>query len=62
MQNQVMKHLEMLGKKCRDRVTGTAGIVSSISFDLYGCIQASIAGPVKPDGELARCDLAPLPC
>lgn len=37
-----MKALELLGKKVEDKVTGFKGIVSSISFDLYGCIQAAI--------------------
>jgi hypothetical protein len=29
----------LLGRKVKDKVTGTIGVVSSISFDLYGCIQ-----------------------
>jgi hypothetical protein len=32
--------LNLLGLKVRDRITGYEGIVTSISFDLYGCIQA----------------------
>lgn len=36
------KHLELLGMKVRDRVTGFVGVVSSVSFDLYGCVQAIV--------------------
>ena len=35
-----MKDLKLLGLKCRDCITGFSGIVTSVSFDLYGCIQA----------------------
>lgn len=38
----IKKHLNLLGLRVEDRVTGFKGIVSSISFDLYGCIQAVI--------------------
>lgn len=37
--------IAFLGFKVRDRVTGFVGVVTSISFDLYGCIQA-IVSPV----------------
>lgn len=36
------KHLELLGFKVRDVVTGLEGVVESISFDLYGCVQAIV--------------------
>lgn len=35
-------HLDLLGKKVTDRVTGFAGVVTSLNFDLYGCIQATV--------------------
>ncbi len=38
-------HMKLLGLKVQDRVTGLKGIVSSISFDLYGCVQATITTP-----------------
>ena len=43
-------HLEKLGLNARDKVTGLEGVISSISFDLYGCIQYAIQPPAK-DGE-----------
>jgi hypothetical protein len=38
----IKKHLDMLGVKVEDRVTGMKGVITSISFDLYGCVQAVI--------------------
>ncbi len=48
----VNAHIDMLGKTARDRVTGMQGVVSSISFDLYGCIQAVLTPPIDKDGKL----------
>lgn len=39
---EINKHMELLGMKVIDRVTGFKGVVSSVSFDLYGCIQAIV--------------------
>ncbi len=47
-----MKDLELLGLKVRDRVTGFSGIVSSICFDLYGCVQGVVSPPVDEKGAL----------
>ena len=41
-------HFKLLGFKVRDVVTGATGIVTCISFDLYGCVQALVnPGPDK---------------
>lgn len=45
------KHLDMLGMRVEDRVTGFKGVVSSIGFDLYGCIQAIVNPGVGTDGK-----------
>lgn len=37
-----MKGMELLGLKVEDKVTKATGIVTSVSYDLYGCIQAII--------------------
>lgn len=44
------EHLKLLGLKVKDRVTGFEGIVTTIGFDLYGCVQA-IVSPVVKDGK-----------
>ncbi len=43
--------IEWLGFPVRDRVTGFQGVVSSISFDLYGCVQFAVTPPVNDKGE-----------
>lgn len=47
----IQKHLNLLGLKVRDRVTGAKGVVASISFDLYGCIQAVVNPGLDKDGK-----------
>jgi hypothetical protein len=50
----VYTHLGLLGKKVKDSVTGFEGTVTSICFDLYGCIQALIHPGLNPEGKLAE--------
>lgn len=38
----IQKHLSLLGLKVKDRVTGFRGVVVSVGFDLYGCVQAIV--------------------
>lgn len=42
MSKQIQDAFELLGKKVQDKVTMTKGVVTSISFDLYGCVQAIV--------------------
>lgn len=49
---EVKKHIELLGYKAEDKITGYKGVIDSISFDLYGCVQASIRPPMNEMGEL----------
>jgi len=46
----VEEYLKMLGLSVVDKVTGFEGTITSIGFDLYGCIQAILTPPVKKDG------------
>ena len=48
----VKKHLDLLGKRIEDRVTGKKGVVASISFDLYGCVQAIVNPGMTKEGKL----------
>jgi len=51
--SNVEKHINaLLGFKVKDKVTGFTGVVASISFDLYGCIQAIINPGLDKDGKL----------
>lgn len=47
------KHLDLLGLRVKDRVSGFEGTVTSVSFDLYGCIQAIVNPGVDKDGKPA---------
>jgi hypothetical protein len=48
----MQEHLNLLGMRVEDKVTGFAGVVVSISFDLYGCVQALVNPGKNPDGKL----------
>ncbi len=48
---EIQKHLNKLGHKVKDLVTGREGIITSISFDLYGCVQAVVTTEVTTNTE-----------
>ncbi len=48
---KIQKHMELLGMKVRDKVTGFRGVVSSVTFDLYGCIQALVTPEAGKAGK-----------
>ena len=46
----VKKTIEaLLGRKVKDKVTGQEGVVTSISFDLFGCVQAVVDPGIDKD-------------
>jgi len=38
--------------QAKDKVTGYSGVVTTISFDLYGCVQAVITPPAAKDVKI----------
>lgn len=50
--NTYERHIELLGYRAKDKVTGYAGVIDSVCFDAYGCIQISLRPPMNKDGEL----------
>jgi len=53
MNTSIEKHLEILGKKVTDKVTGIKGVATSVSFDLFGCIQVVVVPKAKAkEGEV----------
>lgn len=46
------KHIDLLGMKVEDKVTGFKGVVSTIGFDLYGCVQAVVTPGMDKDEKL----------
>lgn len=49
-----MKNLQLLGCKARDRVTGFEGVITTIGFDLVGCVQAVITPPASVEKQEQR--------
>jgi hypothetical protein len=50
----IRQHLSILGHKVEDKVTGFKGVVSSVSFDLYGCVQVIVTPPVNKDATMGE--------
>lgn len=46
----IKDHLNLLGLEAIDPVTGMKGVITSISFDLSGCIQAALTPPANKEG------------
>lgn len=44
-----LSYMELLGRHVTDRVTNFQGVVTSVSFDLYGCVQC-VVYPYAKDG------------
>ena len=47
----IKKHIALLGLRVEDKVTGMRGVVASISFDLYGCVQAIVNPGMDKEGK-----------
>lgn len=43
--------IELMGRKGKDKVSGFEGIITSVSFDLYGCVQLALTPIAKPKAE-----------
>lgn len=42
---------EYMGHHAIDRVTGFTGIITSMSFDLFGCVQCGVTPPALKDKD-----------
>lgn len=52
MNSLIIKSFDILGHKVKDRVTGFSGVASSISFDLYGCVQVAVTPGMNKEGKV----------
>lgn len=43
-------HIDLLGFEVKDKVTNYKGVIVSICFDLYGCVQAAVKPKELRDG------------
>jgi len=50
-QQDIAEHMKLIGFKVKDVVTGFTGVVTSVSFDLYGCVQAIVSPGLTEKGE-----------
>jgi len=48
----IQDNIDMLGLMVKDKVTGMQGVVASVSFDLYGCVQCVVNPGLGKDGKL----------
>jgi hypothetical protein len=48
----IKETIDLLGRKAKDRVTGFTGVITSVCFDLYGCVQCAVNAPAKEGEEL----------
>lgn len=46
--------LNLLGYRAKDKITGFSGVITSLCFDLYGCIQVCITQPVDDKGQISE--------
>ena len=52
--DKIQDHLGLLGYRCRDLLTRFEGVVTSISFDVNGCVQALVlAGHDDKGGRIS---------
>ncbi len=45
---EALQFFDILGLRVEDKVTGFSGVVTTLSFDLYGCIQVIVTPPISP--------------
>ena len=48
----INESIALLGMPGEDRITGRKGVITSICFDLYGCVQVALTPKAKEDGTL----------
>lgn len=48
---KIHQHIDLLGYRVEDKVTGLKGVVTSVTFDLYGCVQAIVNPGMGADGK-----------
>jgi len=45
-------HIELLGMRGKDRITGFEGVIITVAFDLFGCVQVVLRPAQDKDGKL----------
>lgn len=47
----IEKYFDTLGRKATDKITGVDGVITSLSFDLYGCITCILTPHIKDNDK-----------
>jgi hypothetical protein len=50
----VNSYLDILGKRVRDLITDYKGVATSVSFDLYGCVQVFVNPGLDEDNNIRQ--------
>lgn len=48
----ITETIDMLGLRAKDKITGFEGTISTVAFDLYGCVQVVLTPSAGADGKL----------
>lgn len=48
------KYMSLLGHRAKDKVTDFEGVVTTVAFDLYGCIQVVLVPAADKDGKMGE--------
>lgn len=48
----IKESIELLGRKGTDKITGFHGVISSVGFDLYGCVVCILTPPTDKDEKI----------
>ena len=51
MNDVYLQHIKKLGFRAVDKVTGFKGVIDSVGFDAYGCIQFVLKPLIDKNGE-----------
>ena len=47
----ITETIDLLGRRATCKVTGFTGVIESVCFDLYGCVQAAVKPPLDEKGD-----------
>ena len=50
--NMINESINLLGYRATDKVSKVTGVITSMSFDISGCIQAAVHQGVDKDGKM----------
>lgn len=48
----IQNAINLLGLTATDKVTGLTGVITSVTFDLFGCVQVIVYPTVKEGGTI----------